>query len=71
MVTVVCSIVIAVQSFVPVMVRADVSGTLLKEGITKYLVDFSKDLSNTKKYSLVGKPEDYSKVLVDKKDCVK
>lgn len=48
--------------------KADVEGKLVKEGESKYIVDFRDGL---KKYPLVVHPETYDKVLVDKLDCVK
>lgn len=65
---VICSIIVAINAGIPVLSKYDVEGTVLKEGPAKYLVDFSKGF---KGFKLAGKPEDYSKVLVDKSDCVK
>jgi hypothetical protein len=48
--------------------KADVEGKLVSQSDTKYLVDFSEGV---KKYELMGKPSDYSQVLVDKYECVK
>lgn len=43
-------------------------GKLLERSEEKFLVDFSEDV---KQYNLVGSPKDYSRVLVNKSQCVK
>ena len=65
---VICSILITVNAGIPMSVRQDVEGKILKEGDTKYLIDFSQGV---KKIKSIDKSEDYSKVLVDKTKCVK
>lgn len=47
--------------------QADVKGIKLGESNTKYVVDFSKSVTQ---YNLAGKASDYSEVIVDKNDCV-
>ena len=65
----VCSIVLAIKfDGLAFIQKVDVQGTKISESSTTYLVDFSNNLGE---YNLAGKPEDYSKVLVDKKGCVK
>lgn len=65
---VMCSIVLAVNvqglTFVN---RVDVQGKVLSENDTKYLVNFSKGV---KEYPIVGQPSNYSKILVNKSECV-
>lgn len=51
-----------------VFTNADVEGKLINSSDIKYLVDFSEGV---KKYKIMGKPSDYSQVLVNKNDCVK
>lgn len=66
---VICSIALAINGGgLNWIVKTDVEGRLIKENETKYLVDFSQGVT---KYKIAGKPEDYSKMLVDKKECIK
>jgi hypothetical protein len=70
MITVVCSILItayAADMKVGVISRADVTGKVLGQSDTKYLVDFSKGV---KKFHIANQPSDYDQVIVDKSDCV-
>ncbi len=66
---VICSIVLAIDAGgIGVFSNADVEGKILKESHEQYLVDFSEGVT---KYNIMGKKEDYSKVLVEKTKCVK
>lgn len=68
MTNIICTIVIAINfGGVGFITKADVEGKILRASQTKYLVDFSEGV---KKYPLAGRPEDYSSVVVDKKDCL-
>ena len=53
---------------IPFLVQTDTEGKLIKESNENYLIDFSKGVKN---YTLVGKPSDYSKVLISKDKCIK
>lgn len=69
MITLVCTILLAVNGGgFNVITNADVEGRLISQSDTKYLVDFSQGV---KKFPIVGKPSDYSQVLVEKYECVK
>lgn len=64
---VICAIIVAVNvDGLPWNARLNVEGVVREQSMNKYLVDFS---SGVGKYSLVGNPEDYSRVLVDQSDC--
>ena len=69
MITLVCTIAISIATDIGNWsANADVEGKMISQSETKYLVDFSKGLG---KYTLAGKPSDYSEVLVEKYNCVK
>lgn len=65
----VCTIAIVVNAGggINVSTTADVEGKLIKEGYSKYIVDFRDGL---KKYPKVVNPQNYEKTLVNKSDCV-
>ena len=63
-----CFVSIVIDVGFPLISKSVVLGKVISSNNTKYLVDFSKGL---KGYNLVGKPSDYSKVLVEKENCVK
>lgn len=65
---VICVLAIAIDFGIPMISEVGVRGKVLKTSKTKYLVDFSKGLEE---YKLVGKPSDYSKILINKSECVK
>lgn len=58
---VICTITVVSMHF---MSKADVEGKVLNSNQFKYLVDFSEDAK------MRGFDGDYSKKLVDKKDCL-
>ena len=69
MLNIVCSLLIAIKmGGLNIITKADVEGKLLKEGQYKFIVDFSEGV---KKFKIAGSPSDYSKVLVEKDQCVK
>ncbi len=66
---VICSLLVTINAGgIPWIGKYDTKGKIIGSSETKYLVDFSQGVKN---YSLVGIPKDYSKVLIDKNDCVK
>ncbi len=66
---IICTILLTINvGKIPFIQYEDTEGTILKESNTKYLVDFSEGVKN---FNITGKPENYSKVLVDKEKCVK
>lgn len=66
---VICLLTFAVNvGNIPFLTKESIEGVVLKEGDTKYLVDFRNGL---KKYPKTVSPHAYDKVLIDKTDCVK
>ena len=64
----VCTIAVVVNAGgINMETKADVEGKLVKEGYSKYIVDFRDGL---KKYPKVINRQNYEKILVDKSDCV-
>lgn len=69
MFNIICIIALATKiGSISIVSNTNVEGKILKEGQAKYLVDFSEGV---KKFNLAGKPSDYSKILIDKNQCVK
>ena len=65
MITVICTITIVVQvSGINFFGKESLKGKVLSESQTKYVVDFTKSIDSR----YVG---DYSKVIVEKDECVK
>jgi hypothetical protein len=50
------------------IISQQTEGKILKENSYNYLIDFSKGVEH---YKLVGKPSDYSEVLISKDKCVR
>ncbi len=66
---VICSLLITINAGgIPWMGKFDAKGKVLSSSKLLYLVDFSHDLD---RYNLFGNSQDYSKVLIDKSECVR
>jgi hypothetical protein len=48
--------------------NTNLEGRLVQEKDNKYIVDFSKGITE---YKLNGKPSKYKKVVIDKNECMK
>lgn len=69
MITLLCTLSFVVNSgSINWWVKESIEGKLIKEGESKYIVDFREGL---KKYPLTVNPQNYDKVLINKSDCVK
>jgi len=65
----ICVVSIAINvGGLPFVSKVEAKGKAILELEYKYLVDFS---GGVKKYNLVGKPYDYKRILIDKKQCIK
>lgn len=65
---VLCSILVTVNVGFAVITKADVEGKVVGSNETHYMVDFREGL---KKYPKVIEPENYSKIIVNKQECIR
>jgi hypothetical protein len=65
----ICVVSIAINvGGLPFISKIEAKGKAILELESKYLVDFS---DGVKKYNLVGKPSDYKRIFINRKQCIK